>query len=159
MVGLELTLSDKQSWTEFQGPYEQIAGCGDRHVDWDYWQIGGTLTGIGCNVGRTISMIPHVNGYRMQIGSGGNSQSCDFGMSTWFSGDENGTAIAFDLYAHLDSTCYVTMVPPSNTPGPEICDNGIDDDGDGLTDCEDPCLLYTSPSPRDRTRSRMPSSA
>ena len=29
---------------------------------------------------------------------------------------------------------------------------------DGSTDsC--PCLLYTSPSPRDRTRSRMPSSA
>ena len=25
--------------------------------------------------------------------------------------------------------------------------------------CEDACLLYTSPSPRDRTRSRMPSSA
>ena len=29
-------------------------------------------------------------------------------------------------------------------------------DGYGLTA---PCLLYTSPSPRDRTRSRMPSSA
>ena len=25
--------------------------------------------------------------------------------------------------------------------------------------CPMPCLLYTSPSPRDRTRSRMPSSA
>ena len=25
--------------------------------------------------------------------------------------------------------------------------------------CEQACLLYTSPSPRDRTRSRMPSSA
>ena len=25
--------------------------------------------------------------------------------------------------------------------------------------CPNPCLLYTSPSPRDRTRSRMPSSA
>ena len=25
--------------------------------------------------------------------------------------------------------------------------------------CSMPCLLYTSPSPRDRTRSRMPSSA
>ena len=25
--------------------------------------------------------------------------------------------------------------------------------------CPLPCLLYTSPSPRDRTRSRMPSSA
>ena len=29
-------------------------------------------------------------------------------------------------------------------------------DGDGIVM---PCLLYTSPSPRDRTRSRMPSSA
>ena len=28
----------------------------------------------------------------------------------------------------------------------------------GMALC-DPCLLYTSPSPRDRTRSRMPSSA
>ena len=29
----------------------------------------------------------------------------------------------------------------------------------GLTDPKYACLLYTSPSPRDRTRSRMPSSA
>ena len=29
----------------------------------------------------------------------------------------------------------------------------------GLPDTKKPCLLYTSPSPRDRTRSRMPSSA
>ena len=28
-----------------------------------------------------------------------------------------------------------------------------------LVDSDDSCLLYTSPSPRDRTRSRMPSSA
>ena len=33
-------------------------------------------------------------------------------------------------------------VPPS---GPqEICDNGIDDDGDGLTDCEDPDCSYAA---------------
>ena len=31
--------------------------------------------------------------------------------------------------------------------------------GGGTTRIGDPCLLYTSPSPRDRTRSRMPSSA
>ena len=30
---------------------------------------------------------------------------------------------------------------------------------DGLALQQFPCLLYTSPSPRDRTRSRMPSSA
>ena len=29
----------------------------------------------------------------------------------------------------------------------------------GVRVCPDSCLLYTSPSPRDRTRSRMPSSA
>ena len=29
----------------------------------------------------------------------------------------------------------------------------------GTSDTKYPCLLYTSPSPRDRTRSRMPSSA
>ena len=28
-----------------------------------------------------------------------------------------------------------------------------------ISPTETPCLLYTSPSPRDRTRSRMPSSA
>ena len=38
----------------------------------------------------------------------------------------------------------------------------IDVSVDGLTDfciVDKICLLYTSPSPRDRTRSRMPSSA
>ena len=36
----------------------------------------------------------------------------------------------------------------------EISEDGSEDDHDST-----PCLLYTSPSPRDRTRSRMPSSA
>ena len=38
------------------------------------------------------------------------------------------------------------------------CADGIDNDRDGLIDCDD-CLLYTSPSPRDKRQSRMPSSA
>ena len=37
---------------------------------------------------------------------------------------------------------------------PDGCEEFFDMDDDG-----DDCLLYTSPSPRDRTRSRMPSSA
>ena len=32
-------------------------------------------------------------------------------------------------------------------------------DGQGIAGEDHDCLLYTSPSPRDRTRSRMPSSA
>ena len=57
------------------------------------------------------------------------------------------------------------------------CSDGIDNDEDGVSDCDDfgcaesvdcegtdtgeadTCLLYTSPSPRDATLSRMPSSA
>ena len=35
----------------------------------------------------------------------------------------------------------------------------IDEDGVPTGYTPKPCLLYTSPSPRDRTRSRMPSSA
>ena len=38
----------------------------------------------------------------------------------------------------------------------DLCDT--DDDNDGFLDQND-CLLYTSPSPRDRQKSRMPSSA
>ena len=47
----------------------------------------------------------------------------------------------------------------------EITHNGCEGDGFSMTvnnvvyDESNPCLLYTSPSPRDRTRSRMPSSA
>jgi hypothetical protein len=33
-----------------------------------------------------------------------------------------------------------------NTNGQEICDNGLDDDGDGLTDCEEPGCYYSFPS-------------
>ena len=49
------------------------------------------------------------------------------------------------------------------TIGVDIVDSGVGHDSgvecvDECADVED-CLLYTSPSPRDRTRSRMPSSA
>ena len=37
--------------------------------------------------------------------------------------------------------------------------SGVIDEVQGSTIRIDGCLLYTSPSPRDRTRSRMPSSA
>ena len=42
---------------------------------------------------------------------------------------------------------------PRPTPIPMDVDDGMTEDVD------DPCLLYTSPSPRDRQKSRMPSSA
>ena len=60
---------------------------------------------------------------------------------------------------------------PADYDGNMVCDKlDPDDDGDGVNDdvddfpydaneYVDSCLLYTSPSPRDNTLSRMPSSA
>ena len=52
---------------------------------------------------------------------------------------------------------------PTNTPPTDVDSTPGDEDGttpDPVNDdTADTCLLYTSPSPRDRTRSRMPSSA
>ena len=75
----------------------------------------------------------------------------------------------------VEITCGTDPFDPSSVPidtdGDKIANCiDTDDDGDGWADEEetncgsDPldassCLLYTSPSPRDRTRSRMPSSA
>ena len=128
---LDLLLSDMQSWTDFQGSYVQVAGCAARHVDWDYWDISGSLTGLGCNAGRPITILYPYSGYRMQIGSGGNSQSCNFGLSTWFTGSEGGNIINMDIYAHLDSTCYFSMRPP-----PASCENTVTNKefNDGTTD-------------------------
>ena len=56
-------------------------------------------------------------------------------------------ASAADVTVHLDLNETDEPPPPDD-----------DDDDDDLDEEED-CLLYTSPSPRDMRRSRMPSSA
>ncbi|GEM_PF-5249847 len=126
---VDFTIFDMQSWAEFGGSYAVDGACPNAYQNLDYWDVTGTLTGLGCNAGRTITFTPSM-GYRLQIGVGGNSQSCDFGMSTWFAGLENGNSVKADIYAHLDSTCYMSMRPtPTN-----ICTNGVDTDGDGVND-------------------------
>ena len=130
---IDLTLSDMQSWSQFGGSVAQDAGCEANKVNWDFWDMTGTFSGTGCNAGRTINVNGPSAGYRVQVGWGGNAQNCNFGLSTWFSADEGGNSVNADIYVNLDETCYNSM-----RPIPEICDNGIDDDGDGLTDCSDP---------------------
>ena len=59
----------------------------------------------------------------------------------------------------------ITMTAATATPGAAVnwaeisSDDGDDVDSTPDSDQTNDCLLYTSPSPRDRTRSRMPSSA
>ncbi len=129
---IELLLTSRQSWSEFGGDYAQDAGCGANHPDWDYWDLSGTVTGLGCNAGTTVNITGPRFNYRLQVGRGGNSQNCEYGMSTWFEGLNGVDTVYGDLYFNIDSLWYNSLIAS------EICGNGIDDDGDGLTDCDDP---------------------
>ena len=68
-----------------------------------------------------------------------------------------------DPLTHIDTALDGLIVEPSTPQGAEHPQPvGIllgDEAPPGLVDTIWSCLLYTSPSPRDRTRSRMPSSA
>ena len=60
-----------------------------------------------------------------------------------------------DLAASVDGTRVVVTVAALNDKHNEYVSAIFELDGLG----QNPCLLYTSPSPRDATLSRMPSSA
>ena len=79
-----------------------------------------------------------------------------------------------DLWHHLwdplrpprrsSSTCFITCLKPSPRPRPRPMlprpPRSLPPwTGVGVATESPPCLLYTSPSPRDRQKSRMPSSA
>ena len=66
----------------------------------------------------------------------------------------NSTPAGLTLIAGPDGTSTISVAAQNLNIGGGIL--SINDDG---TDLATACLLYTSPSPRDRTRSRMPSSA
>ncbi len=117
---VDLTLSDMQSWRQFGGSYVVEAGCPNAFLDLDYWDVSGTLTGTGCNSGRTVTIDGPFGDYRFQIGRGGNSQSCGYGMSTWFDASTDGHDVWADIYAHIDSACYYSMRPVTSP-----CDNSI----------------------------------
>ena len=66
------------------------------------------------------------------------------------------TSIISDKEAELETLDFISKyVPARKSP---MCGNTVSHDRRFLSKYM-PCLLYTSPSPRDRTRSRMPSSA
>ena len=69
-------------------------------------------------------------------------------------GDGDGNAQGGN-YAIGNTGNYSSDVAPSGWGDSAEASQGAADDDMG----DDDCLLYTSPSPRDRTRSRMPSSA
>ena len=94
------------------------------------------------------------------IDSGSGCDLRDWGGHAWVNAvvplnDGTFTVVNIDL-----ANSYFMWLPPYRIS--DWVDNGIGDDLDSyyyLFSSKGICLLYTSPSPRDRTRSRMPSSA
>jgi len=108
---ITLTLSDRMNWTQWQaagGSANVNGSCTGSESILDFWDVTGTLTGLGCNAGRTISITGPKAPYRFQIGNGGNSgdNTCAFGMSTWFDLNEGGVDYNADIYAFMDASCY-----------------------------------------------------
>ena len=66
------------------------------------------------------------------------------------------TSILSDSKFFNDKDMVPTDVPMMNVALSGSMDGGL---APGLTVLAGPCLLYTSPSPRDRQKCRMPSSA
>ena len=71
--------------------------------------------------------------------------------------ENNATTITGDPADPVGNVVISGLVPGSPTGTPQS--NGYAGDNLGNSTMYTICLLYTSPSPRDRTRSRMPSSA
>ena len=102
---------------------------------------GGMFGGAG--VGKTVVIMELINNIAKAHG----------GYSV-FAGVGERTREGNDLYWEMIESGVISCEKDSNGH-PKIDENG----NPVLADGSKVCLLYTSPSPRDRTRSRMPSSA
>ena len=81
----------------------------------------------------------------------GQTASEDFGIEELASQRDYSGGAEFAFERDLQN--YLVKNLESIEPGLKLYDQH------GITGVEYPCLLYTSPSPRDRQKSRMPSSA
>ncbi|MCA9650582.1 MAG: pre-peptidase C-terminal domain-containing protein [Myxococcales bacterium] len=66
---------------------------------------------------------------------GGNEESCEFNPSQ--DGNYYVMVRAYSAYSGVTLTVETSGGGGGGGPDPEICDNGLDDDGDGITDCAD----------------------
>ncbi|MCB9339041.1 MAG: hypothetical protein H6577_13000 [Lewinellaceae bacterium] len=137
---VDVTLTDPQNWATFSangGTYNpNTAGCND-YQDWLYYNISGQLHGLGCNTGTTLPITGNVGNYRVQLGVGSaDPDNCAYGLSGWFFFEEGGTTRQGDFYMAIDQACFQAALATCHTL--ETCGNGIDDDGDGAVDSNDP---------------------
>ena len=115
-----------------------------------------------CEEIEGVESVSSLAGYEiMTEGRGSNAGTCLINLKTWSEREHSVTEIMEELEEKSKGLgAIVEFFEPPAIPGfgssggfsMRLLDKTTD------TDYQD-CLLYTSPSPRDRTRSRMPSSA
>ena len=130
--------------------------CGDMVVDMgEQCDDGNMVDGDGCDTDCTFSCTEAADCNDGSICTG--MESCDVATHTCQPG--------MMLDCSPSDACH-RLADPACDPMDGCQEELIDGDSDGFAPegltCTDPmmgCLLYTSPSPRDATLSRMPSSA
>ena len=114
----------------------------------------------GSRVPRRFGALGPVSG---RVGAGSGGGRCDAGVGGGFFETDRaqdfllgggGSGASLDSPGCAGERAEVHLVELVGDVGPRVVGAGLDD-----PDVEQGCLLYTSPSPRARTRSRMPSSA
>ena len=82
------------------------------------------------------------------------------GSRKWFEGPIHNTIPGIPPARNYGGNTSASTTTTFNvTPAQQIANDSATGNGSYLDSANNSCLLYTSPSPRDRTRSRMPSSA
>ena len=144
-------------------------------------KTGQSANGCGCHGGGANQVTPSLSG----LPTAGYAPSTTYGLTVGGTGGPSGTQGGFNLDADLGSfsnpgtnaqilsgevthsnsnsrTWTVDWTAPSSGSGNVTFDlsvNFVNGNGNTGGDGYGTCLLYTSPSPRDKRQSRMPSSA
>lgn len=120
--------------------------------------------GVTLSVSKTDPTCANLNGGAITISATGNNLEYSIDGGATYQTPNVFTGLSSDSYdvrvRNSASLCFaeasgVVLIDPS--PCSEICDNGIDDDNDGLTDCEDPdCVGVVGPILIDDTFTTCP---
>ncbi|HEY2774174.1 MAG TPA: hypothetical protein VGK20_09005 [Candidatus Binatia bacterium] len=123
--------------------------------------LSATLVALGCQATFTSAVVAGANTLAANISGCSIPDSADVFECrfTAANADQIGPATAASCTCQQDGCDRTPPVCVNQDPSPgacEICDNGIDDDGNGLVDCEDPNCRHFPQCRGDTTTTSLP---